>query len=81
MPTTTITSKGQVTIPKQVREALRVKPGDRLDFVIADDGRVLVRAGTLSARSLKGVLHRPRRRPVSLEAMEAVIVRHHRSRR
>jgi AbrB family looped-hinge helix DNA binding protein len=80
VPTTTVTSKGQVTIPKRVREFLRVKPGDRVDFVIDDDGRVLVRAGTISARALKGVLRRRGRRPVSLGAMEAAIIRHHRSR-
>lgn len=80
MPSTTVTSKGQVTIPKRVREFLGVKPGDRLDFVIEDDGRVLVRAGTISARDLKGILRRRGRRPISLEEMEAAIVRHHRSR-
>lgn len=80
MPTATLTSKGQVTIPKPVREFLRLKPGDRLDFVIGDDGRVLVRAGTASARELRGFLRRRGRRPVSLAAMEAAIARHHRSR-
>lgn len=80
MPTTTLTSKGQVTIPKPVRDFLRLKPGDRLDFVIGDDGRVLVRAGTTSARELRGILRRRGRRPVSLAAMEAAITRHHRSR-
>ena len=79
MATTTVTSKGQVTIPKPVRDFLRVKPGDRLDFVIQDDGRVLVRAGTISARDLKGILRRRGRRSVTLDAMEAAIVRHHRS--
>lgn len=80
MPTTTVTSKGQVTIPKRVRDFLRLRPGDRLDFVIGEDGRVVVRAGTASARELKGLLRRPGRRPVSLAAMEAAIARHHRSR-
>ena len=47
MSTSTITSKGQATIPKRIREFLKVKAGDRLDFVIADDGRVLVRPGTV----------------------------------
>jgi antitoxin PrlF len=73
MPSTTVTSKGQVTVPKRIRELLRVKPGDRLDFVVDPDGRVTVRAGTASIAELKGVLRRPGRRAVSLEAMEAVI--------
>jgi AbrB family looped-hinge helix DNA binding protein len=73
LPTTTLTSKGQVTIPKSVREFLRVKPGDRLDFVISDDGLVFVRPGTGRAEDLRGLLHRPGRRPVSLVEMDAAI--------
>jgi AbrB family looped-hinge helix DNA binding protein len=81
MATTTVTSKGQVTIPKRIRDFLRVKSGDRLDFDIDASGRVVVRPGGTDVRALKGVLRRPGRRPVSLEAMEAAIVRLHRRRR
>lgn len=43
--TTTVTAKGQVTIPKAVRELLGISPGSSVDFVRAPDGRiVLVRA-------------------------------------
>ncbi len=43
---TTVTSKGQVTIPKPVRDRLSIKPGNAVDFVLAEDGRVvLVKAG------------------------------------
>lgn len=42
----TVTSKGQVTIPKRVRDLLRIGPGAAVDFERADDGRiVLVKAG------------------------------------
>jgi antitoxin PrlF len=77
MPTTTITSKGQVTVPKRIRDFLKVKAGDRLDFVIDDDGRVLVRPGTVGVDELKGLLHRPGRRPVTLAQMQAAIVGRH----
>jgi antitoxin PrlF len=77
MPTTTITSKGQVTVPKRIRDFLKVKAGDRLDFVIDDDGRVLVRPGTVGVDELKGLLHRPGRRPVTLSQMQAAIVGRH----
>lgn len=44
--TTTVTRKGQVTIPKPVRDRLRLKPGSTVDFELAPDGRVvLVKAG------------------------------------
>jgi len=80
MPRATLTSKGQVTIPKRVRDVLRVKTGDQLDFVIEDEGRVVVRAGAADVRDLKGLLHRPGRRPVSLRAMGAAIARRHATR-
>jgi len=81
MSSTTVTSKGQVTIPKRIRDFLRVKSGDRIDFDIDASGTVVVRPGGTDVRALKGILRRPGRRPVSLEAMEAAIARHHRRRR
>ena len=74
MPSATVTSKGQVTIPKEVRELLRVKVGDLLDFIVDPSGRVEIRAGTLQASDLKGMLHRPGRRPVTLEEMDRAIL-------
>ncbi|MGQ0570533.1 MAG: AbrB/MazE/SpoVT family DNA-binding domain-containing protein [Armatimonadota bacterium] len=75
MPTSTITSKGQVTIPKHVREALRVGPGDKLDFLVQDDGRVLLQPATIDVASLKGILHRKGLQPVSIQAMHTAIAR------
>jgi len=75
MPTATVTSKGQVTLPQRVREALRIRPGDRIDFVLDEDGEVRLRAGEVDVSALRGLLRRPRHRPVSLEAMEDAIAR------
>jgi antitoxin PrlF len=75
MPSATITSKGQITIPKAIRQVLKVGIGDRLDFVVESEGRVVVRPGVTDVTDLKGLLHRPGRRPVSLEAMDAAIAR------
>ena len=75
MPSTTVTSKGQVTIPKSIRRVLRVAAGDRLDFVVEGEGRVVVRAGVADVNDLKGLLQRPGRRAVSVEAMNAAIAR------
>lgn len=71
---TTLTSKGQVTIPKAVRDALRLSTGDRVDFVLGDDGVVRLIPLTRSIRSLKGKLPKPAQ-PIDLDAMEAAIKR------
>jgi antitoxin PrlF len=75
MPTATVTSKGQVTLPRKVREALKVRPGDRIDFVLDSNGEVRVRAGEVDVSELKGFLRRSGRKPVSLQAMEDAISR------
>jgi len=75
MPTATVTSKGQVTLPQKVREALRIHPGDRIDFVVDEDGEVRLKAGEVDVSALRGLLRRPGRRPVTLEAMEDAIAR------
>lgn len=76
MPSTSLSSKGQVTIPKTIRDHLKLRTGDRLDFVI-EDNRVVLRPGTRDLRSLRGILHRPGRKPVSVEAMDAAVARFH----
>jgi AbrB family looped-hinge helix DNA binding protein len=76
MPSASLSSKGQVTIPKAIRDLLKVRTGDRVDFVVEDE-RVVVRPGTRDLRSLRGILHRPGRKPVSIEAMDAAIARLH----
>ncbi len=69
MPTATLTSKGQTTLPKEIRERLQLKPGDRLDFVVEPDGRVtLVRVAT-DVAELRGILPRPAK-PASLEDID-----------
>ena len=75
MPTATMTSKGQVTVPRKIREALRIRPGDRIDFVLGADGEVRLRAGDVDVSELKGLLRRPGRAPVTLEEMEEAISR------
>lgn len=74
MPTATITSKGQITIPKEVREALGVSAGDRVEFVAEEEGVYRVVAATRDVRHLKGVIPRPAT-PVSVEAMNRAVAR------
>ncbi len=69
MPTSTITSKGQITIPKEVRAHLGVAAGDRLDFAIGQDGSVRITLLARPVRELFGLLGNPGREPASLEAI------------
>jgi antitoxin PrlF len=64
MPTSTLTSKGQMVIPKTIRDRLKLEPGDRLDFIIREDGDILMRPISGDVRSLKGLLHRPGRQVI-----------------
>ncbi len=72
MSTSTLTSKGQTTIPKDVRKRLNLHPGDRLEFVIDEDGRVLVLPASIDASELAGMLKSPARL-VSVEDMNRAI--------
>jgi AbrB family looped-hinge helix DNA binding protein len=72
MASSRITSKGQITVPKAIRETLGVGPGDRIAFRVQEDGRVLVEPETVDLRTLCGVL-RPRRRGVNVEDMAAAV--------
>jgi antitoxin PrlF len=56
MPTAKITSKGQVTIPKAIRDVLGVQAGDRVLFHQEPCGRVVVEAETVDVKSLRGML-------------------------
>lgn len=72
MSESTITIKGQTTLPKTVRQALALAPGDRLRYVILDDGQVrLLR--TRPVAELAGALRREGQGPVSLDAMDEAI--------
>ena len=72
MSTSTLTSKGQTTIPKDVRKRLNLHPGDRLEFVIDEDGRVLLLPASVDASELAGMLKRPPK-AVTIAEMNQVI--------
>jgi AbrB family looped-hinge helix DNA binding protein len=71
MSSSTLTSKGQTTVPKAVRVALSLEPGDQVRYVIGDGEVRMLKARP--AASLYGVLARPGHAPVSLEAMDEAI--------
>jgi antitoxin PrlF len=72
MTTATVTSKGQITIPAVVREALQVGAGDRVEFVEIEPGRYEVVAATRPVTALKGMFGKPVRR-VSIDEMNEAI--------
>ncbi len=72
MAVSTMTTKGQITIPAEVRRALGLRTGSRVTFVPTDAGTYELVAGTGSIRTLKGVIERPEE-PVSLAEMERAI--------
>jgi AbrB family looped-hinge helix DNA binding protein len=70
----TITSKGQITLPKALRDHLNLAAGDRVEFILEDNNVVRMVPRTTSITRLKGMLPKPKR-PVSLEEMDEAIAR------
>ena len=72
MTTATITSQGQVTIPKDVRSRLGIGTGDRVEFVEIQDGVFQIVAVTQDVQVLKGIVPKPKK-PVTIEEMNQAI--------
>jgi antitoxin PrlF len=72
MTTATITSKGQITIPSEVRQALQVSTGDRVEFVEVEPGQFLFMAANRSVTELKGMFGKAKQ-AVSIEDMNRAI--------
>jgi len=73
MPIATMTSKGQITVPKEVREDLKLEAGARLLFVKLPSGRYQLVPRTGKVQDLFGVLHDPDREPLSIEELNDAI--------
>ena len=73
MPLATLTSKGQVTIPKSIRSQLRLHSGDQIDFVVHDDGTITLRKRALRVDDVFGAFADRAAKPVSLDEMNAAI--------
>lgn len=70
-----MTSKGQITVPKDIRQKLRLKSGDRVRFIVEDDGRVRLLPAKRDISELVGILPKPKRR-FSLEELDEGIRQH-----
>ena len=74
MTTSTVSSKGQVTIPKKIREFLKLETFDKVVFIPLEEGKVMITNKQTPVSDLFGMLkHRQPKQPVSMEEMEAVI--------
>jgi antitoxin PrlF len=72
MPIATLTSKGQITVPKQVRDQLHLSAGDRVRFLTDGEGRVVMVPATISITGLRGCLPAPKRAVTLAEMDEAI---------
>ncbi|MDJ0615479.1 MAG: type II toxin-antitoxin system PrlF family antitoxin [Calothrix sp. MO_192.B10] len=73
MASATITTKGQVTIPKEIRDYLKLDTGSKVDFVIDENGIVKMIPLNVPVQKLSGILHRPGMKSATLEEMETAI--------
>jgi AbrB family looped-hinge helix DNA binding protein len=73
MASATITTKGQVTIPKEIRDYLNLDTGSKVDFVIDENGIVKLIPLNVPIESLSGILRRKGMKSATLEEMEQTI--------
>jgi AbrB family looped-hinge helix DNA binding protein len=69
----TVTTKGQITIPKEIRDYLKLETGSKVEFVIDENGDVKIFPLNFPIEALSGVLHRPGIKSATVEEMEAAI--------
>jgi len=72
MSAATITSKGQITIPKDIRALLDLHSGDKVNFLVDESGAVRFLPATRDVKTLKGMVAKPKK-AVSLEDMDATV--------
>ena len=74
MITGTVSSKGQVTIPKKIREFLRVGASDKIVFIPLEDGKVLITTKPVPVSELFGMLsYKKKEKPVSVDDMKDAV--------
>jgi antitoxin PrlF len=75
VPIATVSTKGQVTIPKEVRDQLRLTAGSRVSFVLGEKDSVTLKPVKSDIRLLKGMIKSPFKRPVTIKQMNDAIGR------
>ena len=72
----TVNSKGQITIPKEIRDRLGLDAGSILDFQILEDNTITARAVKPDARRIRGLLKSPHASAPTVEQMDEAVSRH-----
>ncbi|MDR2212191.1 MAG: type II toxin-antitoxin system PrlF family antitoxin [Pseudomonadales bacterium] len=70
---TTLTAKGQITVPQVIRKQMDLKPGDKITFSLLSDGTLVVRPKVRRVADLVGILHQPGMSVVPVSAMRVVL--------
>ena len=73
MALATLTTKGQVTIPKQIRETLKLRTGDKIEIIVTKDREALIRPMSKKVDDIFRKLYQPGRKTVSVESMNDAI--------
>lgn len=73
MPISRLTSNGRITVPKEIRDLLKLVPGDRIDFVVGRSGHVTLRPLNKDFRSIQGIVKSRRKHPATIEEMNEAI--------
>lgn len=73
MASAILTTKGQITIPKNVRDTLHIKTGDRIEFIQISDNKYEMMAICNEVKQLKGIINTKAKSPISIEEMNAAI--------
>jgi antitoxin PrlF len=73
MALATLTTKGQVTIPKKIRESLKLHTGDKIEIIVTEKREAIIRPISKKVDDIFCKLHKPGRKAVTLEAIDDVI--------
>ncbi len=81
MVTATLTSKGQLTIPKTVRDSLHLRTGDRIAFIVQGHAEAVLKPMTKSVDEVFGLLHSTAQTRMSIDDMKAAVAARMRNRK
>ena len=73
MALATLTTKGQVTIPKKIRESLKLHTGDKIEIIVTEKREAIIRPISKKVDDIFCKLHKPGRKAVTLEAIDKAI--------